>query len=188
MNNDIRVNIRTNSTSRERDIIDLISRYVADRIIHPQYSYDYAYASTLDDDHNLINPYQEENYYIEDYTYIPQSQSYQYITHFPSNNIIRHIFNYLNTYDDENDIANATFETQQHLERKDNVNIKLEPKTYRDINREKNTNCSICTDIYNGEDLVCELECEHIFHKNCIEEWFHYKNVCPLCRKDIKTN
>ena len=40
--------------------------------------------------------------------------------------------------------------------------------------------CCICLDNirYNG----IELKCNHIFHKNCIEEWKKYNNICPICR------
>ena len=34
-----------------------------------------------------------------------------------------------------------------------------------------------CTDI-------CIGECNHIFHKYCIENWIRVRNVCPLCNKD----
>ncbi len=29
------------------------------------------------------------------------------------------------------------------------------------------------------------LHCNHIFHKNCIREWFHKNPTCPICRKKI---
>jgi hypothetical protein len=45
-------------------------------------------------------------------------------------------------------------------------------------------NCSICQ---NNEGEWCKLNrCNHIFHCNCIKEWFKHskKYECPLCRKN----
>ena len=39
-------------------------------------------------------------------------------------------------------------------------------------------NCSICLDVMETDVLV--LECNHIFHKNCLKKW-----ICPICRTSI---
>ena len=45
-----------------------------------------------------------------------------------------------------------------------------------------NKECSICLeDII--EDTV-HLKCNHIFHKECLKEWFKIKTTCPICRKE----
>jgi len=41
--------------------------------------------------------------------------------------------------------------------------------------------CSICLDIIKNEGQ--KLNCNHIFHKECIEKWFERGHQCPLCRK-----
>lgn len=51
------------------------------------------------------------------------------------------------------------------------------------INIEKEK-CTICLDIIENNEV--NLECKHIFHKNCIEGWNKHKNTCPVCRKPIK--
>ena len=47
--------------------------------------------------------------------------------------------------------------------------------------------CSICL-----EQLTLyptnKLKCNHIFHTQCINTWFHTNNSCPFCRKQNKTN
>ena len=43
--------------------------------------------------------------------------------------------------------------------------------------------CSICLDS-NIDDIV-KLECEHLFHKNCIIQWVDIKNDCPICREKV---
>tara|TARA_E500000178_G_scaffold320819_1_gene344223 strand:- start:327 stop:647 length:321 start_codon:yes stop_codon:yes gene_type:complete len=48
-----------------------------------------------------------------------------------------------------------------------------------------NTECSICLDSDENEKI--KLECDHSFHKNCLEEWYiKSKNKnCPVCRQLI---
>ena len=42
--------------------------------------------------------------------------------------------------------------------------------------------CSICLDdMYNNTDVIT-LECNHMFHKKCINDWFREKHDCPQCR------
>ena len=48
-------------------------------------------------------------------------------------------------------------------------------------------NCSIClSDLLHGEGVI-KLNCNHIFHKDCIITWFKKDNDngCPLCRNNI---
>ena len=41
-------------------------------------------------------------------------------------------------------------------------------------------------DNYKENDEVETLPCFHIFHKNCIEQWFNNNNNnCPICKNDI---
>lgn len=41
--------------------------------------------------------------------------------------------------------------------------------------------CAICLEDYKNEDALSRLECSHVFHNCCIEEWLKNKNKCPLC-------
>ena len=48
--------------------------------------------------------------------------------------------------------------------------------------------CCICLDGYKSNDTVCWAkrdECDHIFHKQCAEEWLQNHDLCPLCRSKI---
>ncbi|CAF3737188.1 unnamed protein product [Rotaria sordida] len=51
--------------------------------------------------------------------------------------------------------------------------------------------CSICLDlileIWNTEPKACITKCGHIFHYNCLEEWFTKKKECPNCRADLRS-
>ena len=35
-------------------------------------------------------------------------------------------------------------------------------------------------------DRVLTLPCFHMFHKNCIDDWFKKDKTCPLCKLGIK--
>ena len=54
--------------------------------------------------------------------------------------------------------------------------------------------CIIClekmydeTNILNDTKLYL-LECNHIYHNNCIIKWINKNNTCPTCRKMIKND
>lgn len=45
--------------------------------------------------------------------------------------------------------------------------------------------CTTCFDTFKlGED-VGALDCNHIFHRPCIEPWLTTKNSCPVCRQKV---
>ena len=51
--------------------------------------------------------------------------------------------------------------------------------------------CSICLEIFDEESLeksVKLINCNHIFHKECIEKWYkNSENInCPVCRDSIE--
>jgi len=60
-------------------------------------------------------------------------------------------------------------------------------QTNRDLSQikiEGTKECSICLEEYNTNDNIIILDCNHIFHRECISKWFHNKDIknCPLCR------
>lgn len=46
--------------------------------------------------------------------------------------------------------------------------------------------CSICLEGHTCQQVAVQLLCAHIFHSNCITEWFRRNHQCPLCRFDIE--
>ena len=52
-------------------------------------------------------------------------------------------------------------------------------------------NCSICLEDYKKNDKCVKLNCNHIFHKKCLSDWFKNQiskseNLnCPLCRNNL---
>jgi hypothetical protein len=69
--------------------------------------------------------------------------------------------------------------------RYENSAINIPTQLYSTTNG-KYKSCSICIEDFNDDDDIIILECEHIFHGSCIEEWGHYKGNCPICRTDVE--
>jgi len=43
--------------------------------------------------------------------------------------------------------------------------------------------CSICLEDYSNYDDIKTLEgCNHMYHTECINQWFKHHITCPLCR------
>ena len=41
--------------------------------------------------------------------------------------------------------------------------------------------CIICLEnMTAGEDIIL-IDCGHLYHANCLVEWFKKKTVCPIC-------
>lgn len=46
--------------------------------------------------------------------------------------------------------------------------------------------CSICLLPFEKRDTVKVLECEHMFHRDCISKWLEqHKSSCPLCGREV---
>ncbi len=54
-----------------------------------------------------------------------------------------------------------------------------------DINEEE---CVICFDNLDEQYKVKMINCNHIFHKECINKWLNVKRTCPCCRTSIYEN
>ena len=51
---------------------------------------------------------------------------------------------------------------------------------------EEHKECSICLEpIEENKEVKKLINCNHSFHKSCINTWSYNNNTCPLCRKHI---
>lgn len=94
------------------------------------------------------------------------------------------IVSYYNT-ENLNNIDEEEFESVKVVLNNDDF-YKLNYKEYLFVEEPKEKRCSICLDDFNDKDLVYLLECKHLFHKICIDEWLtKYNYNCPICRKKL---
>jgi len=45
--------------------------------------------------------------------------------------------------------------------------------------------CSICQEDFEVGATVLKLPCRHCYHADCVTEWLHQNNTCPLCRLEL---
>jgi hypothetical protein len=81
-------------------------------------------------------------------------------------------------------IAIQNSENDLQLRRNDNVIVLLKTQPY-DTTDKNYEECSICTDKYEKKEEVSVLDCGHVYHPKCINEWAKYKPTCPVCKAEI---
>ena len=58
-------------------------------------------------------------------------------------------------------------------------------KTFK-LDKNLDTNCSICMSEMNKDEVVIELKCAHIYHSDCIKTYLEqYNYKCPVCRAEV---
>ena len=83
---------------------------------------------------------------------------------------------------DEHGVMNKIFEGK---DKNLNMKNKIEQikQVYYKTNKFDNFECSICFDIFKENELLKQLNCKHIFHKECLSQWLLNENKCPACNK-----
>ncbi len=49
-------------------------------------------------------------------------------------------------------------------------------------------NCVVCLSNFELNDKLMILPCTHLFHTNCIKNWFKTNNTCPICKYKLDRN
>ena len=60
---------------------------------------------------------------------------------------------------------------------------------YKNIDEEikqQHKSCTICTDEFEDDSKIQLLNCQHIYHHDCLTEWVKRKPDCPICRNPVK--
>ncbi|CAJ0568190.1 unnamed protein product, partial [Mesorhabditis spiculigera] len=47
------------------------------------------------------------------------------------------------------------------------------------------TQCTTCMDTFRLDEPVLQLNCNHIFHRDCLVPWFERHRTCPICRQEV---
>ena len=61
---------------------------------------------------------------------------------------------------------------------------KIPEKPFHKALFDDNTQCIICMDGFNENELVKQLDCGHIFHGDCIDHWLSQQKNCPFCKAE----
>lgn len=99
---------------------------------------------------------------------------------------------------DNDDLSSLTFlDTLNHIlnvnstnSQNNNNNIPNKNKGYKKV-KDTDTKilelqCPICIDTFCLRECYRKLNCDHYFHKKCIDRWVKRdKNECPMCRGNI---
>ena len=52
------------------------------------------------------------------------------------------------------------------------------------LSQKEDKSCSICLEDYKfNEQLRMVMDCRHVYHVHCIDEWLTRHSSCPICRK-----
>lgn len=61
-----------------------------------------------------------------------------------------------------------------------------EYNTFEQDVKSKNEKCVFCQENFTDIDKCRKLNCEHVFHAGCIDEWLENQSYkCPCCRADV---
>tara|TARA_B100000131_G_scaffold301151_1_gene323102 strand:- start:176 stop:775 length:600 start_codon:yes stop_codon:yes gene_type:complete len=89
-------------------------------------------------------------------------------------------------FDNIFDSNNLEFENNDNYRRET-----IDKDTFNELNNikynsENNDMCPICYEKFNTGENVILLNCNHNFHKDCVEKWLcECSNTCPLCKYKI---
>ena len=56
---------------------------------------------------------------------------------------------------------------------------------FKTLNSEKTCSCIVCMCEIEENEECKKLECGHIFHSACIDNWLKRTLECPMCRNII---
>ncbi|ESN97593.1 hypothetical protein HELRODRAFT_127848, partial [Helobdella robusta] len=45
--------------------------------------------------------------------------------------------------------------------------------------------CPICLEAFKDGSFVFQLQCGHVFHQQCVEEWLKNVKSCQICRSQL---
>ena len=79
-------------------------------------------------------------------------------------------------------------EIQPEETRNESIELDINCCNYNEVEhkiQENHPDCSICMEKFEDNSIISKLECGHIFHHKCIQEWGKWKQQCAYCRSTI---
>ncbi len=93
---------------------------------------------------------------------------------------------YIPNSDVKNNVINIH---QNEIKDEENDNKGIENKNNKHLitnnNLEHQESCVICMETFQMYDRIITLECNHIYHSQCIIEWIVRSSSCPKCRATL---
>lgn len=95
----------------------------------------------------------------------------------------------------QNMVQNMLQQYQQHTNLEDHPvplpeeilnEMKVLKYSIQKYSNEFNTSCPICQEEFKENESIRDLLCNHLYHQDCIDEWFSENVSCPVCRKDMR--
>ena len=62
----------------------------------------------------------------------------------------------------------------------------VHPEEVEKINIEVNLTCPICLCDLTQDEYVYNIVCKHLFHIDCLEQWYARRKTCPICKRHIE--
>lgn len=59
------------------------------------------------------------------------------------------------------------------------------PKSSDSSSSKESDTCVICIEPLQSKQTTIILNCNHVYHKDCILDWFNKELTCPMCRKPV---
>jgi hypothetical protein len=164
--------------------------------IHSPYSLHYQY-NNHDNNHNDSDDNHDDD---DIFSGIDTEPTYfNTIIYTPLGGPINNLLNLLFSNTEDNYYNQGNYNNQDNLDNQDNlyyyedIIVTTDTNSLNSLPIYKITNdmqllCSICQEEMNEGDEYLDIECKHIFHRNCLTTYLeNYNHICPTCRKEIGT-
>uniref|UniRef100_A0A914EGN6 RING-type E3 ubiquitin transferase n=1 Tax=Acrobeloides nanus TaxID=290746 RepID=A0A914EGN6_9BILA len=69
------------------------------------------------------------------------------------------------------------------VSKEDLQNLPMAEVTEKQV--ENGSQCTTCMEEFKPNESVAVLDCQHIFHRPCIDPWLERHNTCPICRQEV---
>ncbi|XP_011099668.2 E3 ubiquitin ligase BIG BROTHER [Sesamum indicum] len=67
------------------------------------------------------------------------------------------------------------------------INKHLQPFTCHSTTNLIIDRCVICQVEYEEGEEVVSIQCEHLYHRDCITKWLQIKKICPICNNEVSS-